>query len=278
MRYKSLLLLGIALLTWSGVAMYAEQSTSIPYHGRLTNSSGQPFTSTVLVQFRVCKGGTATSTCVVPDQVVCAPPAIAVTPDSNGNFDQNIGPCSPLALQTTDPLFLDITLDGFDALQPRQLIVLGQGISTGNVFGLSSVVAPITRGTKNLGRVEVPAGSDPSGFGEQVLTLNEQAPAGNSINGSFVIPNHQSGLLLIDGGTGGNITHIFKIYAIGTSATDNSVINISNANTTSGGNAADVAVSVSNNSDFTHTIAVTMKNLTAGPLNLDLRVFWIKIG
>src|SRR5260370_42289804 len=65
-----------------------------------------------------------------------------------------------------------------------------------------------------------------SSLGDRVISIGALVQPGNSIAGSFRIQGGESGRLSIKGNTGGNVTHIFRIVAIGTSATDSRMVDI----------------------------------------------------
>lgn len=141
------LMLGVGLLAFvlADGGLVLAQSLRVAYRGTLLDSAASPISAPTQVRFVICRGGDATTVGFCPGGPVLYDQTATVTPDATGAFVFHIGPITPSVFETTDPLFLQVDVNG-QTLLPRKRLVVGQDLASSESFSLQSVAAPSTFG------------------------------------------------------------------------------------------------------------------------------------
>jgi hypothetical protein len=164
----------------------AQAGVNLSYKGRLLDADGTPITTATPAQFAVCLGGDPAAMGSCGGGTVSYNETATINPDADGVFNYLIGtgthmpPDLDLALyNTTQPLYLEVTLNG-ETVLPRKLLVLNQDTAASASFLLESIAAAGTRGivstTESEGGVAIRGmASATSGTGSAIRGENRSA-------------------------------------------------------------------------------------------------------
>ena len=214
-------------LAYSTAAAPTTPNRILSFQGRLTDSSGNPISSSTGVVFKLfstLSGGTSLYDSSIGNSQT-------VVPDANGIFSVVIGQSHggpiPSSVFTENPnVFLEITSGG-ETMTPRQQIAtVGYALNAETLQGLP----PSASGFKNTVMVIDGSGN---------LNLGETSPSIKSISGTFGIEG-QAVLIKSSTGSGGNITiapdagGTIKLMTSGLGTSTTNQIEASDANFLSG--------------------------------------------
>jgi hypothetical protein len=226
--YRQTILQSQKNLAYSTASTMITGGRFLSFQGRLTDSSGNPITSSTSIVFKLYNIGTIGSgTTLYTSQ---SGNSQTVVPDENGIFSVTIGKSHGTTIPSSvftenSEIWLEITAGG-EAMSPRQQIAtVGYALNSETLQGLP----PSASGTKNTVLVIDGTGN---------LNLGETSPTIKSTSGTLGIEG-QAVLIKASDGSGGNITinpdsnGEIKLITEGTGVSDG-FINASNANLTSG--------------------------------------------
>jgi len=226
--YRQAILQSQQNLAYSTASAMITGGRFLSFQGRLTDSSGNPITSSTNIVFRLYNTGTmGAGTTLYTSQIGNSQ---TVIPDANGIFSVTIGKSHGTTIPSSvfsenAEVWLEITAGG-ETMSPRQQIAtVGYALNSETLQGLP----PSASGTKNTVLVIDSLGN---------INLGETSPTIKSTSGTLGIEG-QAVLIKATDGSGGNITinpdanGQIKLITEGTGVSDG-FINATNANLTSG--------------------------------------------
>jgi|GEM_PF-942421 len=139
MKNKLLLIILMLLLTTLTGLAQSGAPPLINFQGRLTNADGVAINSPTTIQIQIIQGGSATES--QSSGTVVFRETATVTPDNNGVFNYLIGSSAantnaattlePSDFDTTESLFLEVSIDGQPLLPRQRIVSAGYALSAG---------------------------------------------------------------------------------------------------------------------------------------------------